>query len=174
VNFYAETQLAGSMAYSAPGDQSPTGDRRDRQILARRWPFPTRDGRFFSNSTVAAKSYRSEARVELRSGRIDVSKLVSPAVADDIDLVRRAFRLECVTASSHLRARHDFPLDLVLGGFISPIGTRLCRRALRSLRDLMNPRPSNAPSENHSRNAIVIPVGSIAQEIRKVREVRLI
>ena len=33
-------------------------------------------------------------------------------------LARRAFQLECIT-SSHLRARHDFPLDLVLGGFIS-------------------------------------------------------
>ena len=86
MSFRSEIQLVGSIAYSAPGDQSPKGDRRDRQILARRWPFPTRDGRFFSNST-AVKSYRSEARVELRSGRIDVSKLVSPAVADDIDLV---------------------------------------------------------------------------------------
>jgi hypothetical protein len=37
----------------------------------------------------------------------------------------------------------------------------------------MNPRPSNAPSEDHSRSAIVILGGSIAQEIREVREMRL-
>jgi len=72
----------------------------------------------------------------------------------------------------HLRARRDFPLDLVLGGVISAISTRLCRRAVQPVRDLMNPRPSNAPSEDHSRSAIVIPVGLIAQEIRG--EMRLI
>jgi len=38
----------------------------------------------------------------------------------------------------------------------------------------MNPRPSNAPSEDHSRSAIVIPAGSNAQEICEVREMRLI
>jgi hypothetical protein len=71
-------------------------------------------------------------------------------------------------------AHHDFPLDLVLGGFISAMGTRLWRRAVRPIRDLMNPRPRNAPSEDHSRSAIVIPAGSIAQETCEVREMRLI
>jgi hypothetical protein len=72
---------------------------------------------------------------------------------------------------THLALAH-FSLDLALGGVISAIGTRLCRRAVQPVRDLMNPRPSNAPSEDHSRSAIVIPVGLIAQEIRG--EMRLI
>jgi hypothetical protein len=51
--------------------------------------------------------------------------------------------------------------------------TRLCRRVVPPVvRDLMNPRSSNAPSEDHSRRATVIPAGFIAREIREIPEMR--
>jgi hypothetical protein len=45
--------------------------------------------------------------------------------------------------------------------------------AVKAVRDLMNPRPSNTLSEDHGRSAAAIPVGSIAREFHEVRESRL-
>jgi hypothetical protein len=39
-------------------------------------------------------------------------------------------------------------------------------------KDQMNPRSSNAPSEDHSRRATMIPAGLIAREIREAPERR--
>ena len=41
------------------------------------------------------------------------------------------------------------------------------------IRDPMNPRSSNAPSEDDSRSATVIPAGFLAREIREIPEMRL-
>lgn len=40
------------------------------------------------------------------------------------------------------------------------------------IRDLMNPRPSNTPSEDHSRGATVRAAGFLAREIREIPETR--
>jgi hypothetical protein len=72
-----------------------------------------------------------------------------------------------------------FPLDPILQGSIYTVQRRVSNpfrpgACATIVTDEMNPRSSNAPSEDHSRrSATMTPAGSIAREIREIRETRL-
>jgi hypothetical protein len=76
-----------------------------------------------------------------------------------------------------LESVRHFPLDPILQGSIyaDTPDVEPARAGVfgeTSPRDPMNPRPSDAPSEDHGRSATVTAAGSIARETREVPEKR--